>query len=123
MLLTHLFGTGRFLPVKVVTSSGVGNVAAFALKPNDGGSVRLIVENLSKQQADAALDVDDVSGSATVLTMTGPSLLATSDVQIQGASVEANGTFHPGHPDAIPCSAHTCALTLAPYSAALVTVA
>lgn len=85
--------------------------------------MKLIVENLSKEQADATLHVDNVSGSATALTMTGPSLLATSGVQVQGASVKANGTFQPGHPAALPCSAHACALTLAPYSAALVTVA
>lgn len=121
MLLTHLLGTGRFLPVRVAKSSRAGNVAAFAVKPTDGGGVRLIVENLSKDQANATLRVGNASGSATVLTLTGPSLLATSGVQVQGASVAANGTFQPGQPQTIQCGAHTCALTLAPYSAALVT--
>ncbi len=85
--------------------------------------MRLIVENLSKDQADTTLRVGNASGSATVLTLTGPSLLATSGVQVQGASVTANGTFPPGQPENVHCTAHSCPLTLAPYSAALVTVA
>lgn len=121
MLLTHLLGTGRFLPVRVAESPPAGNMAAFAVRPTDGGGVRLIVENLSNNQADTTLHVSNASGSATVLTLTGPSLLATSGVQIQDASVAANGTFQPGEPNTIRCRSHTCPLTLTPYTAALVT--
>jgi hypothetical protein len=122
MLLTHLLGTGRFLPVKVTMSSRVESVVAFALKPTNGAALRLIVENLSKDQADTTLHIGNTSGSATVLTLSAPSLLATSGVQIQGTAVAANGSFSPGSPESIQCTAHSCPVTLAPYTAALVTV-
>jgi hypothetical protein len=60
--------------------------------------------------------------SATALRMMAPSLLATSGVRIQGAQVAADGSFTAGAPSAVECASGTCQLTLAPYSAALVTV-
>jgi hypothetical protein len=57
-----------------------------------------------------------------VLHLTGPSLLATSGVQIQGASVGANGTIAPGAPGTISCSRSGCSLTVNPYSAVLITL-
>ena len=122
LLFAHLLGTGRFLPVKVsVPPQSGGNVAAFALKSPDGGS-RLMLENLSGKQLDATLRLGATSGSATVLRLTGPGPLATSGVQIQGASVTANGDFAPGSPDIVHCAPRSCSVTLAPYSAAQVTV-
>ena len=84
MLFTHLLGAGHLLPVTV---SSARNVAAFALKPQSGGGLRLIVENLSPYQIDATLRTGGNPGTATVLHMTGPSLLATSGVRIQNAVV------------------------------------
>lgn len=121
MLFTHLFGTGHLLPVTVSTSSTAGNVAAFALRPRTGG-LRLIVENLSEYQTHAVLRVGAHPGSATILHLTGPSLLATSGVRIQGAAVAANGSFTPGKPDTVHCSSRSCPVTIAPYSAVLVTI-
>jgi hypothetical protein len=121
MLFTHLFGSGHLLPVAVSTSSSVGNVAAFALRTLSGG-LRLIVENLSPYQTSAALRVGGHPGSATVLRLTGPSLLATSGVRIQGAAVAADGSFTPGTLDSVQCSSGNCPVTIAPYSAMLVTV-
>jgi hypothetical protein len=121
LLFAHLLGTGQFLPVKVSMSSRAGNLAAFALRSPTGG-LRLMVENLSGDQADAMLHAGDESGSATVLSLTGPGPLATSGVQIQGASVAANGTFNPGTPNTVQGSPQGCPVTLAPYSAALITI-
>jgi hypothetical protein len=122
MLFAHLLGAGHLLPVTVSTSSSAGNVTAFALKPLTGGGLRLIVENLSQYQADVALPVGGNPGTATVLQMTGPSLLATSGVEIQGARVGANGSFTPGKPDTVQCAAGSCPVTIAPYTAVLVNV-
>ncbi|MGO9191298.1 MAG: hypothetical protein ACLP8X_22965 [Streptosporangiaceae bacterium] len=122
MLFTHLLGAGRLLPVMVSTSSSAGNVTAFALKPLIGGGLRLIVENLSQYQTDVTLRVGGNPGTATVLHMTGPSLLATSGVEIQGAMVGANGSFKPGKPDTVHCTSGSCPVTIAPYTAVLVTV-
>lgn len=127
MLFTHLMGTGQLLPVTVSTSSSPGqvsapdrNVAAFAVRPLIGGGLRLILENLSQFQTDVTLDVAGHSNTATVLHLTAPSLLATSGVQIQGATVAGNGAFEPGHPDSVQCTSRSCPLTIAPYTAVLV---
>jgi hypothetical protein len=122
MLFTHLLGAGHLLPVAVSTSSSVGNVTAFALKPLTGGSLRLIVENLSQYRTDVALRVSGNPGTATVLHMTGPSLLATSGVEIQGERVGANGSFKPDKPNTVNCTSGSCPVTIAPYTAVLVTV-
>jgi hypothetical protein len=122
MLFTHLLGTGGFLPVKVSRSSPAGNIAAFALKPGHGDGLRLMVENLSKDQAKATLRVGGYRGAASVLRLTGPSPLATSGVQIQGASAAANGTVTPDGPGAVTCTSGGCPVTIGPYSAVLVTL-
>lgn len=125
LLFVHLLGAGQFLPTKISmsaeSSKAGGNIAAFALKPPRGG-LRLMVENLSKDQADTTLRVGHYAGSATVLSLTGPDPLATSGVRIQGTSVAANGSFRPGSPHAVQCMPQGCPVTLPPYSAALVTL-
>jgi len=68
------------------------------------------------------LRVGGAATSAAVLRLTGPSLLATSGVRIQGAAVAANGSFTPGPPSTVTCASGSCRVTLAPYSAVLVTV-
>jgi hypothetical protein len=122
MLFTHLLGTGNLLSVTVSSSSPARNVTAFALKPRIGDGLRLIVENLSQYHTDVALAVGGNPGTATVLHMTGPSLLATSGVEIQDAMVGANGSFKPGKPNAVQCRSGSCPVTIAPYTAVLVTV-
>lgn len=39
-----------------------------------------------------------------------------------GAAVAANASFTPGKPDRVSCSAGSCPVTRAPYTAVLVTV-
>ncbi|TVZ01369.1 hypothetical protein EAS64_34450 [Trebonia kvetii] len=121
MLFTHLLGVGKLLRVKIAASSG-GNLTAFAVRPAAGGGLRLMVENLSQQQASVAIGVGSYRGTAKVLRMTGPSLLATSGVRLQGASVTRKGGIKLGNPGTITCTAGGCPVTLAPYSAAIVTI-
>jgi hypothetical protein len=122
MLFTHLLGSGNLQPVTVTTPDPSDNVTAFALKPLAGGGLRVIAEDLTGAAAKVTLRVGGTATSAAVLHLTGPSLLATSGVRIQGAAVAANGSFTPGPPDAVECSSGSCGVTLAPYSAVLVTV-
>jgi hypothetical protein len=122
LLLTRLLGSGHLLPVTVSATSTAGNVVAFALRPLTGGGLRLIVENLSKYHTNAVLRVGGHPASAAVLHLTGPSLLATSGVRIQGAAVTASGKFTPGTPDTVHCSSGHCPITIAPYTAVLVTI-
>lgn len=99
----------------------VGNIAAFALRPSGGGGLRLMVENLSKDQANTTLRVSSNPGKASVLRLTGPAPLATSGVRVQGASVSGNGAIKPGQPETVQCTERGCTVTLPPYSAAVVT--
>jgi len=122
MLFTHLLGSGNLLPVSVRTPGSGDNVTAFALRPAAGGALRMMVENLAGSAARVALRVGGNARSASVLHLTGPSLLATWGVRIQGASVAANGGFKPGRPNIVKCGSGSCTVTLAPYSAALVTI-
>lgn len=129
MLLTHLLGTGHLLPVVVSMSVATGkvaasarNVTAFALRPLAGGGLRLIVENLNQYQANVTLRVSGHPATVKVLHLTAPSLLATSGVEIQGATVAANGDFEPGKPDTVQCTSRSCPVTITPYTAVLLTV-
>jgi hypothetical protein len=122
MLFTHLLGSGSLLPVTVTTSDPADNVTAFALRPADGDGLRVIAEDLTGGAATVTLRLGGGATSAAILRLTGPSLLAASGVRIQGAAVGASGSFTPGAPDRVKCSSGSCRVTLAPYSAALVTV-
>lgn len=119
LLFTHLLGTGWLLPVTV--QSGL-NVTAFALSPFSGGGPHLMVENLSATPTTAALQVGGNPQSAAVLHLTAPSPLATSGITIQGAQVAADGSFTPGAPSTVACAEGTCPVTIAPYTAVIVTV-
>lgn len=123
LAFTHLFRTGGFVPIKITTPSAAGNIAAFANRPSGPGSVRVMVENLSKDEADVSLRLGAWRGESYVLHLTGASLSATSGVEIQGATVAANGSLTPGKPDPIKCGVDGCTIfPMAPYSAALVTI-
>jgi hypothetical protein len=120
MLFTHLLGTGKLLPVTVATPNPSDHATAFALRPSAGGGLRLIVENLTAAPTNVTLRVGGHQKSAAVWTLTGPSLLATYGVRIQGGQVAGNGTFTLRRPRTVGCSAGSCQVALAPYSAALV---
>lgn len=122
MLLTHMLGTGSLLPVTVSSGSPSMRVRAFALRPDSGG-LRIIVENMSPDNAAVDMRVSSTRTAATMLTLKAPSLLATSGVRIQGASVDPNGHLNPGRPSVVACMPGACNLTLPPYSAGLLSVA
>jgi hypothetical protein len=117
MLFTHLLGTGTLLRVGVKSA---GNTAAHAI--TSGGKVRVVVENLSGAAETVKVRAGDVSGTATVLHLTGPSLAATGGVRIQGAQVKADGAFAPGRASRLACHSGACVLKLAPYSAVIITL-
>lgn len=122
LLFTHLLGSGHLLPVTVHKLTRSENIAAFALKPSNGSGMRLMVENLSGHQTTIDLRVGVNRGIASVLNLTGPGLLATSGVKIQGATVARDGSFTPGEADTIRCAGGSCVVTLKPFTASLVTL-
>jgi hypothetical protein len=118
LLFTHLLGTGRLLPVRV---SPGPNIAAHAIR-STAGTVRVVLENLSGTAATVWLHVGRVSGTATALNLTGPTLHATNGERIQGAGVQRDGTFRPGAPSRMACHSGTCPIRVAGYSAVIVTL-
>jgi hypothetical protein len=118
LLFAHLMGTGWTLQTTVPTKA---NLAAFAVR-NSPGNVRVMVQNLTAAPAKVTLKVPGVKGKAGVLTLTAPSLTATTGVRIQGAVVTSAGTFKPGAASHVTCSAGLCHLTVPAYSAVIVTL-
>ncbi|MEV4614692.1 hypothetical protein AB0K43_19140 [Kitasatospora sp. NPDC049258] len=118
MLLARQLGTGKLLEAKV---SGGGNLAAHAVR-NADGSTRVLLENLDGAAATVGVRPGEATG-VSVLTMTAPGLDAKAGVKIQGASVAADGSFAPGAPDHADCPGGTCRITLAPYSAVVLSTA
>jgi hypothetical protein len=118
LLFTHMLGTGRLLPVNVRSAR---NIAAHAVRAA-GGQVRVVIENLSSTAATVTLHAGGVSGSATVLHLTGPSLAATGGVRIQGKAVAADGMFTAGTPSRIGCRSGACQVPVRAYSAVIITL-
>jgi hypothetical protein len=119
LLFAHLLGTGRLLPV---TTGSAANLAAHAIRTPDG-KVRVVVENLASAAVSVALHAGSVSGRATIVRLTAPSPAATSQIRIQGVAIGPSGALGPGAPPGqVACRSGTCELSLAPYSAAIVTL-
>ncbi|MFB7629527.1 hypothetical protein ACFC0M_01055 [Streptomyces sp. NPDC056149] len=118
LYFAHQLGTGHLLSTTVKTSD---NIAAHAVRGTDG-TVRVLVENLAPKPAAVAVRGADAI-TAAVLHLTGPSLSATDGVRVQGAVVAADGTIRPGAADHVKCDQGGCALPLAAYSAAVLTLA
>lgn len=117
LYFAHLLGTGRLLPTTVKTSD---NIAAHAVLGTDG-TVRVLVENLTPEPAAVAVNGADTT-TATALHLTGPSPSATNGVRVQGAAVATDGSIRPGAADHVKCDQGGCALPLAAYSAAVLTL-
>jgi hypothetical protein len=102
ILLFTLAGQGTLYTTSL---SGIGslNITAYAVKTASGALNLIVVNKDSAQNLQLTVQLPQTPSSATLLEMTqltagasGPSLSATSGVTIQGASVDANGSFTPG---------------------------
>jgi hypothetical protein len=118
MLFTHLLGPGKLLPVKIRSSL---DLAGHAVRASNG-TVRVVIENLSDSAAVMTLNAGTVAGIASTENLTGPSLSATSGVEIQGASVQSDGTFTPGTAAHLTCTVGQCPVTMAADSAIIITL-
>jgi len=103
ILLFTLAGAGTLYQTAV--SAGTLNVTAYTVKSASGGLKLILINKDSTQNVQAVVSLPQTVNTATLLEMTqlttgntGPSLAATSGVTIQGASVNADGTFTPGTP-------------------------
>src|SRR6266545_1207035 len=121
MWMATRMGSGQFLPVTV---SSDRNVTAYAVRGRDG---RLRIAVIEKDETAGApvpvtISVGGHSGSASVLHLTGTSLASADGVAIQGATVDRNGHFNPGHGDRVPVDHGTVSLDLASGSAVIITL-
>jgi hypothetical protein len=96
MLLTVLAGQGNLLDTTV--AAGALNVTAYAVRPVAGGLNVVVVNKDSTQNLQLSLTTGITVNSAELLLLTGPALDASSGVQIQGATVTADGGFTPAAP-------------------------
>ncbi|HEX9538976.1 MAG TPA: hypothetical protein VGA04_12485 [Streptosporangiaceae bacterium] len=115
LLFAHMLGSGQMLQTTISTRA---NIAAHAV--TSGGKISVVVENLSATPSALTLNVPGVSGTASVLHLTGSSLAATWGVRIQGAALSPSGTITPGAATPVTCTAGVCKLTIAADSAVIV---
>jgi hypothetical protein len=89
-----LFGQGNLLTTTV--SAGDLNVTAYSVQTSSGGVNILLCNKDSTQDVQLSISCGQSVKQATLLEMAAPGLSATSGVTIQGASVNADGSFTPG---------------------------
>ena len=119
LLALRTLGTGQLIPVH---EHGAGNLAAHAVR-DDGGGVRLAVENLGPTPVTTLLTVAGTPmRGASIGWLTAPSVTATGGVTLDGASVDDTGTFAPSPDSALACTHALCPITLPAHSAALILV-
>jgi hypothetical protein len=119
VMLVTLAGTGTLLAT-TVSAAGL-NVTAYAVKGADGTLNITIVNKDSTQNLSVTVDCGQTLTSATLQLMTGPSLAATSGVQIQGAEIGLDGTFAPQAAMTLPVSGSSFTCYVNALSAALIT--
>jgi len=120
LLFFALAGTGTLL--KTQLSAGNLDVTAYAVRTANGDLNLILVNKDSIQNLTITIETNQSIQRATMQTMTGPNLAATSGVTIQGATVNKDGSFTPGSPDTLtPLETQTTCFIPA-LSAALISI-
>jgi len=103
MLLMTMAGTGTVL--ETLVSPGSLNVTGYAVKTLSGGLSVIVLNKESTANVELQIDLPQSVTSAKLMEMTqrssgasGPNLLATSGVTVQGGEVLTNGAFSPAAP-------------------------
>jgi hypothetical protein len=120
LLMTRLTGYGSVLPTTISTTNTTSNLVAHTIKGTDGKN-RVLLINFGWDTAQTALNAGR-SGTGSLLRLTAPTLVSTTGIQLQGRTVNADGTFTPNAATAVTCTGGSCAVTLPPYSATVVTL-
>jgi len=121
ILLFTLAGQGTLYTTDI--SAGSLNVTAYAVKTAAGGLNVIVVNKDLTQNLQLTAQLPQSTGSATLLTMTGQGLSATSGVAIQGAGVNPDGTFAPAAAYALSPSASQLSCYVPALSAVLIQMA
>jgi hypothetical protein len=93
LLLFSLAGPGTLLETQL--AAGTVDATAYAVRTASGGLNLILVNKDTEQNLILSIATNQNIQSATLQTMTGASLAATSGVTIQGAAVNTDGSFFP----------------------------
>jgi hypothetical protein len=97
LLFFTLAGPGTLLETQL--SEGTVDVTAYAVRTATGGLNLILVNKDTIQNLTITIETNQSIQRATLQTMTGPNLAATSGVTIQGATVNKDGSFAPASPN------------------------
>jgi hypothetical protein len=121
LLLVSLAGTGSLLQVNL--SAGSLDATAYAVKSANGNLNLIVVNKDTAQAMELTIETNQNIQSATLQTMTGPSLAALSGITIQGATVNSNGSFSPASPSVLTPAGTQTTCSIPALSAGLITIA
>jgi hypothetical protein len=121
LLLFSLIGSGTLLQTQL--SAGGIEATAYAVKTSNGGLKIMLVNKDPRQNLLINIQANQRVETASLQTMTGMSLSATSGVTIQGAAVNNDGSFAPAKPTALVPSAERTNCYVPPLSAVLISIA
>jgi hypothetical protein len=120
LLLFALAGTGALLETHL--SAGSVDVTAYAVRTPSGGLNIILVNKDTLQNLILTIQANQPVETASMQTMTGPSLAAVSGVTIQGATMNKDGTFAPASPGTLTPAAGRTTCFLPALSAALISI-
>jgi hypothetical protein len=120
LLFFTLAGPGTLLETQL--SAGTVDATAYAVRTPGGGLSVILVNKDTTQNLALTIQTNQMIQTATLITMTGPSLAATSGVTIQGATVNKDGSFDPASPDTLTPSGTHVTCYIPALSAALISL-
>lgn len=120
MRLFTLAGQGPMLQCRL-RAAGL-NASAYALQRANGTLAIVVVNKEATQNLALTVDCGRRVKSATLMTMSGPALEATSGVEIQGASVAVDGRFSPQPAHVLATAGSEVSAYVSALAAALVLV-
>jgi hypothetical protein len=120
LLFFTLAGPGTLLETQL--SAGSVDATAYAVKTASGDLNVMLVNKDTAQNLTITIETNKSIQTATQLTMTGPNLAATSGVTIQGATVNADGSFSPASPGTLTPSGTQTTCYIPSLSAVLIRI-
>jgi hypothetical protein len=120
LLLFALAGPGTLLETQL--SAGGVDATAYAVRTASGGLNLIVVNKDTQQNLTLTIETNQKIETAALETMAGPSLAATSGVTIQGATVNADGSFTPANPETLTPAGTQTTCSIPALSAVLITI-
>ena len=120
LLLFSLAGPGTLLETQL--SAGTVDATAYAVRTASGGLNVVVVNKDTVQNLILTIATNQKIQLATLQTMTGASLAATSGVTIQGATVNPDGSFFPVSPGTLTPAGTQTTCFIPALTAALISI-